>query len=76
MVDGRKVAGAAQRRTRCGLLQQGSIQEVNLDNGLADRFAKALSVNCVQRKMNEEILKRARKLTQQKYGTGPWLRKR
>ena len=34
MIDGRKIAGAAQRRTRRGLLQQGSIQgfvSMNID---------------------------------------------
>src|SRR5439155_4066795 len=30
MLNGRKIAGAAQRRTRRGLLQQGSIQGVDL----------------------------------------------
>ncbi len=119
LIDGRKVAGAAQRRTRSGLLQQGSIQgvaelakdgqllqspsaaesanssrstwatppvettgcpsgvkRVDLGNGLADRFARALSADCSERKINEEILKRARELAQRKYGTDSWLRKR
>jgi lipoate-protein ligase A len=119
IIDGRKVAGAAQRRTRCGLLQQGSIQgvadlakgeqllqwvsagesanssksswatqpvettgcpsgakRVDLGNGLAQRFAQALSANCSERKINEEILNRARELAQRKYGADSWLRKR
>jgi lipoate-protein ligase A len=76
MIDGRKIAGAAQRRTRSGLLQQGSIQGVDFGNGLADRFARALSANCSERKINEEILKRARELAQRKYGTDSWLHKR
>ena len=76
MIDGRKVAGAAQRRTRCGWLQQGSLQGVDLGNGLAQRFARALSANCSERKMNEEILNRARELVPRKYGTDSWLRKR
>jgi lipoate-protein ligase A len=76
MIDGRKVAGAAQRRTRWGLLQQGSIQGVDLGNGLADRFARALSVNCSEWKINEEVLNRARELAQRKYGTAAWLHKR
>ena len=41
MIDRRKVAGAAQRRTRRGLLQQGSIQGVSLQPDFAERFAKA-----------------------------------
>src|SRR5437868_1994202 len=35
LLNGRKIAGAAQRRTRRGLLQQGSIQSINLGNGFA-----------------------------------------
>jgi len=76
MIHGRKVAGAAQRRTRAGLLQQGSIQGVDLGKGLAGRFARALSANCSERKINEEILKRARELAHRKYGTDSWLRRR
>lgn len=76
MIDGRKVAGAAQRRTRRGLLQQGSIQHVDLGNGLTDRFARGLSNNCSERKINEEMLNRARELAYCKYGTTAWLRTR
>jgi len=76
MIDGRKVAGAAQRRTQQGLLQQGSIQGVDLGNGLTERFAKALSANCSERKIDEEILDRARELAHCKYGADFWLRKR
>jgi lipoate-protein ligase A len=76
MLNGRKIAGAAQRRTRCGLLQQGSIQGIDAVNGLADRFARGLSTNCTERKIDDEILKRARELAYDKYGADFWLRKR
>ena len=76
MIDDRKIAGAAQRRTRSGLLQQGSIQGVDLGNDFAERFARALSANCSERKINEEVLNRARELAYCKYGTAAWLRKR
>ena len=76
MINGRKVAGAAQRRTRRGLLQQGSIQGVTLDNDLARRFGAALSANRSQFKIDEKILKRARELVEQKYGSDSWLHKR
>jgi lipoate-protein ligase A len=76
LIDGRKVAGAAQRRARRGLLQQGSIQGISLDTDLAEKFARVLSADCNEFKINEEILKRARELAQQKYGTDSWLRKR
>ena len=76
MIDGRKIAGAAQRRTRSGLLQQGSIQGISLKAGFAESFAEALSANCSDSDINEEILNRARELAQRKYGTESWLRKR
>jgi lipoate-protein ligase A len=76
MIDGCKIAGAAQRRTRRGLLQQGSIQGVDLGNGLAERFAEALSANCSERKINEQVLDRARELAHRKYGSDAWLRRR
>ena len=76
MIDGRKIAGAAQRRTRRGLLQQGSIQGIELGNSLTEQFAQALSTNCRERKVDEQILIRARELAEQKYGTESWLRKR
>jgi lipoate-protein ligase A len=75
MMDGRKIAGAAQRRTRRGLLQQGSIQGISMNTDLAQKFAQALSFDCSELEVNEQILRRARKLAQQKYGTESWLRK-
>ena len=76
VINGGKVAGAAQRRTRCGLLQQGSIQEIDLGDSLTEQFAQALCASCCERNVDEEILKLARKLAQQKYSTESWLRKR
>jgi len=76
MIDGRKVAGAAQRRTRRALLQQGSIQSVDLESALAQRFIRALSAHYSERKLDEEILNRARELAEHKYSTDSWLRKR
>jgi lipoate-protein ligase A len=76
MIDGRKIAGAAQRRTRRGLLQQGSIQGIDLQSDLAQRFARELSTDRSERKVDEKILNRARGLAEQKYGTESWLRRR
>jgi lipoyl(octanoyl) transferase len=75
IMDGRKIAGAAQRRTRRGLLQQGSIQGTELGDNLAEQFAHALSANCRERKVDEEILKLARELAERKYDTESWLQK-
>jgi len=76
MIDGRKIAGAAQRRTRIGLLQQGSIQGFAVKTDLAQKFAKALSANCSEFEANEEIFRRAREFAQQKYRTESWQRRR
>ena len=76
MMNGRKIAGAAQRRTRRGLLQQGSIQGITTNNDLAEKFAQSLSVNCSELEIIEEVFQRARELAQQKYGSDFWLGKR
>jgi lipoate-protein ligase A len=76
LVNGQKVAGAAQRRTRMGLLQQGSIQHVDLGNGLAERFASKLSAGCVEKFLDGRVIKRAREIAAQKYETAAWLSRR
>jgi lipoate-protein ligase A len=89
MIDDRKIAGAAQRRTRAGLLHQGSIQlatgrvrvaaatgHVDPGNGLAERFARDLSANCVGRKLDDDILNRAQEIAARKYETAAWLHRR
>jgi lipoate-protein ligase A len=76
VMDGRKIAGAAQRRTRRGLLQQGSIQGFAMKTDLAQKFAQALSASCSEFEANEEIFRRAREFAQQKYGTESWQHRR
>jgi lipoate-protein ligase A len=75
LINERKIAGAAQRRTRRGLLQQGSIQGIRLGTNLTDQFARALSANCRERKLDDTILNRARELAEQKYATEAWLQR-
>jgi len=75
LANGRKVAGAAQRRTRRGLLQQGSIQNVEFGNGLADRFATELCREYRRKRLHDTFLSRAEEIAQRKYGTDAWLRK-
>ena len=76
MVNGCKVAGAAQRRTRAGLLHQGSIQGVNFGNGLPERFARELSKNRGEKKIDNGLLHRAREIAGKKYATQDWLQRR
>jgi lipoyl(octanoyl) transferase len=76
LLNGRKIAGAAQRRTRRGLLQQGSIQNVDFRNGFAERFADELSSECRLEKLSNKLLARAHEIAEQKYSTSSWLRHR
>jgi lipoate-protein ligase A len=76
LVDGRKVAGAAQRRTRAGLLHQGSIQQVDLVGNFARHFAEKLSENCSERRIDNELSDRAKEIAEKKYAAQAWLRRR
>jgi lipoate-protein ligase A len=76
MMDGLKIAGAAQRRTRHGLLQQGSIQQFQLAADLAARFVKELAPQPKRAELDESVLIRAEEIATQKYGAKSWLQKR
>jgi lipoyl(octanoyl) transferase len=76
LLNGRKVAGAAQRRTRRGLLQQGSIQNVDFGNGFTDEFANELCRRYRAEQLHDAVLARARKIAKEKYSTAAWLRRR
>ena len=70
---GRKIAGAAHRRSRAGLLHQGSIQQ----NDLPDRFradlAEILCPGFERTTLSAETRERAEEIARMKYGTNEWL---
>jgi len=74
LVRGRKVAGAAQRRTRAGLIHQGSIQGLDLPPAFGAAFAARLA--CVVRPRTFDLTLAAEKLAAEKYATRAWLEKR
>jgi lipoyl(octanoyl) transferase len=76
LVDGDKVAGAAQRRSRRGLLQQGSIQNVQLSIDFRERLIAGLSETPIARRMDTALIEQAQHLADAKYGSSTWLRKR
>ncbi len=76
LVGGKKIAGAAHRRTRGGLLHQGSIQGETLPADFPDHFAATLCARFEKRALPLEVLARAEILAQEKYGTVAWLRQR
>ena len=70
-----KIAGAAQRRTKSGLLHQGSIQNVELPSGFADKLAGAFSQRTRDRAITRDELANAETLAREKYGTDAWLKR-
>ncbi len=76
MIDGEKIAGAAQRRTRRGLLQQGSIQCEKLSPDFAKRFARALCLRAEAGSIDEALTRRAEDIAGKKYALESWLRRR
>jgi lipoate-protein ligase A len=72
---GRKVAGAAQRRTRWGLLHQGSIQITGDDGHFRENLADDFSDEVTSIHLPPHIQTAAEALTNLKYGTPAWLEK-
>ncbi|HJT82651.1 MAG TPA: hypothetical protein VJ719_15750 [Chthoniobacterales bacterium] len=73
MVADQKVAGAAQRRSRTGLLQQGSIQNVKLPPDFQDQFAAQLAATSINRTVDPAVIEQATGLAAVKYATKEWL---
>ena len=81
LLDGRKVAGGAQRRTRRGLLHQGSIQGHStsfapggtLHQAIRARLPLVFASRWESRSLRETELAAATKLSITRYGTGEWM---
>ena len=74
--NGRKIAGAAQRKTRSGLLHQGSIQCQNINGQFRCIFGKLLAKRLITNSMKTWVLSAAEDLAVAKYATDAWLRRR
>ena len=71
---GIKLAGAAQRRTRWGLLHQGSIQIRSARSDTTD-LARIFAARIQQTSVTEDLLQLAGEIAQQRYARDEWLRK-
>jgi lipoate-protein ligase A len=71
----RKIAGAAQRRTRRGFLHQGSIQIPNLSVNFRNRFASILANRIMREQLGSAVRERAAILAEERYRTEEWLRR-
>jgi lipoate-protein ligase A len=72
----RKIAGAAHRRTRTGLLHQGSIQQPDLPDRFRNDFALMLCAGFERKTISPPILERATAICESKYATVGWLKRR
>ena len=74
LIGAQKISGAAQRRTRVGLLHQGSIQPAPAAlHGRSSLLAAAFSARVAPRPLHAEELAAADALVKTKYGTAEWL---
>jgi lipoate-protein ligase A len=73
---GRKLAGGAQRRTRSGMLHQGSIATAVRPATLCAGFARILQATFTPWSPDADTLARADELAREKYGTADWNRHR
>lgn len=73
LVRGQKIAGAAQRRSRFGLLHQGSVQGIAVPDDLLVRFARTLTREAMPaRSLNLAEFAEAEELARGKYATKAW----
>ncbi len=68
----RKIAGAAQRRTREGLLHQGSVQIPDLPRDFGNHFAAKLCPSVHIFTPSAGLLENARELANDKYASAAW----
>lgn len=76
LLEQRKVAGAAHRRSRRGLLHQGSIQSVDFSDELARDFSRRLARECHGQELAGKVIARAREIAASRYATESWLTRR
>jgi lipoate-protein ligase A len=72
----RKIAGAAHRRIRAGLLHQGSIQRSDLPDRFREDFASTLCERFKSKTPTPAVLERAAQIAAAKYATTAWLMRR
>jgi lipoyl(octanoyl) transferase len=72
----RKIAGAAHRRTRVGLLHQGSIQQPGLPDGFRDDLAQLLCPRFEPKTFSPAAVEGANVMAESKYATESWLKRR
>jgi len=72
LLNGAKICGGAQRRSRHGLLHQGSIQRVILPADFPIRLCEALGVGTQPFHTGDSLLEMAAVLDRERYGSEAW----
>ncbi len=80
LLEGRKIAGSAQRRTADGLLHQGSLHfggplprpKAEITESLKDGLAAVMNVSLTPFQPDEELQDHIQKLVAEKYDTDAW----
>lgn len=75
-LQGEKIAGAAIRRNRRGLLFQGSIQRLKVPVQFNLMLAGALSEQVESYDPTDMFMEQAKRIAKEKYGTAEWNRRR
>ena len=76
ILAGQKIAGAAHRRSRAGLLHQGSVQKAKLPDRFRNDLARAVCDRFEHRALSRDLIDRAAAIARAKYGTIEWLMRR
>jgi lipoate-protein ligase A len=74
-VCGAKIAGAAIRRSRKGILLQGSIQRLDLPEYFTSVFAKALCEQPEKFILSRPVMEITTRIAKDKYGAAEWTRR-
>ncbi|MGI9241784.1 MAG: lipoate--protein ligase family protein [Verrucomicrobiales bacterium] len=72
LLDGKKIAGAGQKRSRGAILHQGSVQPVALPDEFGAVFAAALAEDVEQVALDRNLLSRAEALAESKFRRPEW----
>lgn len=75
LLHGEKIAGGAQRRTKRGLLHQGSIQGPHLKDDFSSRLASALAEDVEEWETPEGFEEKTARLTSEKYARKEFLQR-
>lgn len=75
LVADRKVAGGAQRRTKAGLLHQGSIQDVGDREKLTESLVQSFAKTSRRLPLDAAVEAHAAALSQEKYARDDWTRR-